>query len=158
MFIGLNKMPEKGTLVNVGGASVVFMDPSDPRIPYHTEYDGSTMHENRHAGYTQRYVTIISEAETAEAKKEDKRILKPYESLDLTDDFADEYNLPQKKGSGQMVIITMRVYRRQKPNLKRRIYYVLLTQTGILKKRPTRHGIMKYLTRRFYHGLVKDRN
>jgi hypothetical protein len=90
-------MPAKGTLVNLAGVSVVFMDPSDPRIPYHTEYDGSTMHENRHLGYTQKYVTIISEEETVEAKKEDKRILKPYKSFDLTDDFADEYRIPQKK-------------------------------------------------------------
>ena len=89
-------MPEKAVLLKVGSSSVIFLDPSDPRIPYQTEHRGSSMYQNSHVGYSKQYVSVITPEETAAAKMADKRILKPYNSNDDTDDFAKEHSLPQK--------------------------------------------------------------
>lgn len=75
---------------------VIFLDPSDPRIPYYTDYDGNTMYQKEHKGWQTSNVTVISKADTKEAKRSGKKILKPFESPDSTNDFFDEFSIQQK--------------------------------------------------------------
>lgn len=90
-------MPLAAVSVN----NIVFLDPSDPRIPYYKECYGSSMYQQEAMGWKKSNVLIITKEETAAAKAAGKGTLKPYiHSPDSTNNFfSREYPVPELKYS-----------------------------------------------------------
>jgi len=90
-------MPLEAVSVN----NVVFLDPSDPRIPYYKECTGSAMYQEEAMGWKKSNVVIITQEDTAAAKAAGKGTLKPYRnSPDSTNlFFSKEYPVPELKDS-----------------------------------------------------------
>jgi hypothetical protein len=89
-------MPLEAVSVN----NIVFLDPTDPRIPYYRECAGSSMYKQEAMGWKKSNVLIITKEETAAAKAAGKGTLKPYNSPDSTNQFfSNEYPVQELKYS-----------------------------------------------------------
>lgn len=86
-------MPINAVAIN----HVVFLDPSDPRIPSYNTCSNTRFADNggQSTGWTKKYVVIVTKEDTAAAKAAGSLGLKPYESdPDSTNAFFEQYPVP----------------------------------------------------------------
>lgn len=89
-------MPETSVSVSNDRTTVVFLDGSDPRIPFHTEHGGSSLYEHEKSGWKIANVKVITKAETAAAKAAKAKMIKPFDGPDSTDSFFSEFQSPRR--------------------------------------------------------------
>jgi len=99
---------QSAIIIEGQGKKIVFMDPSDPRIPSFDSYDYNNQSETdstgcwnpgSYAGLKVSNAIIVTPADSANARKEGKRMLKPYKSDDNTNDFFRQFTVPERKRS-----------------------------------------------------------